>query len=179
MILCVGQVRSGFAEREAFQKVDGPFRTQLAPAGGAMGYGGARCHRGQAGLPGAPVVCFAGDGCFLMSGQELVPAVQYGLKILFLVINNGRYGTLRMHQEREYPRRLLGTDLQNPDFAAYVRALGAHGETVRSNAQFALALERTLSATGPALIELVIDPDAITLRTSLTAIPRAALAKRR
>lgn len=144
-----------------------------------MGYGGARRHRGQAGLPGAPVVCFAGDGCFLMSGQELVPAVQYGLKILFLVINNGRYGTLRMHQEREYPRRLLGTDLQNPDFAAYVRALGAHGETVRSNAQFALALERTLSATGPALIELVIDPDAITPRTSLTAIPRAALAKRR
>ncbi len=157
----------------------GPFRTQLAPASGAMGYGLPAAIAAKLVCPERPVVCFAGDGCFLMTGQELATAVQYGLEILFLVVNNGMYGTIRMHQEREYPGRVHGTGLENPDFAAYARSFGAHGETVRATAEFPRALERALSAGGPALIELVIDPDAITPRTTLTAIRSAALAKRR
>jgi acetolactate synthase-1/2/3 large subunit len=156
----------------------GAFRTQLAPTSGAMGYGvpaaiAARLHE-----PRRPVVCFAGDGCFLMTGQELATAAQYGADVLFLVVNNGMYGTIRMHQEREYPKRVHGTALRNPDFAALARSYGAHGETVRATAEFGPALERALASGRPALIELVIDPDAITTRTTLSAIRKAALAKR-
>jgi acetolactate synthase-1/2/3 large subunit len=157
----------------------GPFRTQLAPASGAMGYGAPAAIAAKLVCPEHPVVCFAGDGCFLMTGQELATAVQYGLEILFLVVNNGMYGTIRMRQEREYPGRVHSTGLENPDFAAYARSFGAHGETVRATAQFPRALERAPSAGGPALIELVIDADAIMPRTTLTAIRSAALAKRR
>ena len=156
----------------------GAFRTQLAPTSGAMGYGvpaaiAARLHE-----PRRPVVCFAGDGCFLMTGQELATAAQYGADVLFLVVNNGMYGTIRMHQEREYPERVHGTALRNPDFAALARSYGAHGETVRATAEFGPALERALASGRPALIELVIDPDAITPRTTLSAIRKAALAQR-
>ena len=119
------------------------------------------------------------SGDFLMNGQELATAVQYGLPIVFVVVNNGMYGTIRMHQEREYPARVYGTALVNPDFAALARAYGASGETVQETAQFAPAFERaieTAEATGkPALIEVRIDPQAITTSTTLDAIRARAL----
>jgi acetolactate synthase-1/2/3 large subunit len=110
-----------------------------------------------------------------MNGQELATAVQYGLGIVFIVVNNGMYGTIRMHQEREYPGRVYGTSLANPDFAALARAYGALGETVERTAEFAPAFERALAYGGPALLELRIDPEAITPRTTLSAIREAAL----
>jgi acetolactate synthase-1/2/3 large subunit len=150
------------------------FASQLAPTSGAMGYGVPAAVAAKALVPERTVVCFAGDGDFLMSGQELATAVQYGLAILVLVVNNGMYGTIRMHQERRYPGRVVGTELRNPDFAAYARSFGAHGEVVERTDDFAGALERSLDADAPALIELRIDPDAITPRTTLSAIRAGA-----
>jgi acetolactate synthase-1/2/3 large subunit len=121
-------------------------------------------------VPERPAICFAGDGDFLMSAQELATAVQYDLPIVVLVVNNGMYGTIRMHQERHYPGRVVGTDLVNPDFAAFARAFGAHGETVTETAQFADAVERALASGTSAVLELRIDPEAINPRTTLTAI---------
>jgi len=146
------------------------FRTQLAPTSGAMGYGVPAAVAAKAVHPDRPVICFAGDGDFLMTGQELATAVQYELPLLILVVDNGMYGTIRMHQERHYPGRVVGTDLCNPDFAAYAQAFGAHGETVTETAQFADAFERALGAGRPALLHLRIDPEAINPRTTLTAI---------
>jgi acetolactate synthase-1/2/3 large subunit len=146
------------------------FRTQVATSSGAMGYGVPAGVAAQVACPGRRVVSFNGDGDFLMNGQELATAVQYELPVLFLVFNNGLYGTIRMHQEREYPGRVIGTALRNPDFAALARAYGLHGETVRRTAEFAPALERALGAKGPALIELVYDPELITPNTTLKAI---------
>jgi acetolactate synthase-1/2/3 large subunit len=144
--------------------------TQAAPTSGAMGYGVPAAVAAQAVAPDRTVVCFAGDGDFLMSGQELATAVQYELPIVILVVNNGMYGTIRMHQERHFPGRVVGTDLVNPDFAAYARAFGAYGETVTQTSEFADAFERALSAGSPALLELQIDPEAINPRTTLSAI---------
>ena len=144
--------------------------TQLAPTSGAMGYGVPAAVAAKALSPESTVVCFAGDGDFLMSGQELATAVQYELPIIVIVVNNGMYGTIRMHQERQFPGRVVGTDLVNPDFAAYARAFGAHGETVTETAAFPDAFERALTAGTPALLELRIDPEAINPRTTLSAI---------
>jgi acetolactate synthase-1/2/3 large subunit len=144
--------------------------TQAAPTSGAMGYGVPAAVAAKAIAPERTVICFAGDGDFLMSGQELATAVQYDLPILILVVNNGMYGTIRMHQERHFPGRVVGTDLVNPDFAAYARAFGAHGETVAQTSEFADALDRALDAGRPALLELQIDPEAINPRTTLSAI---------
>jgi acetolactate synthase I/II/III large subunit len=144
--------------------------TQLAPTSGAMGYGVPAAVAAKALSPESTVVCFAGDGDFLMSGQELATAVQYELPIIVIVVNNGMYGTIRMHQERQFPGRVVGTDLVNPDFAAYARAFGAHGETVTETAAFPDAFERALAAGTPAVLELRIDPEAINPRTTLTAI---------
>src|SRR4029078_7763985 len=110
----------------------------------------------------------------LMNGQELATAVQYRANFVALVVNNGLYGTIRMHQEREYPGRVYGTNLRNPDFAAYARAFGAHGETVERTADFAPAFERAWNAGKPALLELRIDPDAISPATTLSAIREKA-----
>lgn len=150
------------------------FPTQLAPTSGSMGYGVPAAVAAKAVLPERTVVCFAGDGCFLMHGQELATAVQYGLKIIVLVVNNGMYGTIRMHQERNYPARVSGTELINPDFAAYARAFGAHGEVVEETSAFMPAFERALAAEGPSLIELRIDPEAITPKATLSEIRQAA-----
>jgi acetolactate synthase I/II/III large subunit len=144
--------------------------TQLAPTSGAMGYGVPAAVAAKVLSPESTVVCFAGDGDFLMSGQELATAVQYELPIIVIVVNNGMYGTIRMHQERQFPGRVVGTDLVNPDFAAYARAFGAHGETVTETAAFPDALERALAAGTPAVLELRIDPEAINPRTTLSAI---------
>ncbi len=151
------------------------YPTQLAPTSGAMGYGVPAAVAAKALLPERTVICFTGDGDFLMSGQELATAVQYELPIIVLVVNNGMYGTIRMHQERQYPGRVVGTDLVNPDFAAYARAFGVRGETVTETAQFADALERALGAGTSALIELRIDPEAINPRTTLSRIRAEAL----
>jgi len=122
-------------------------------------------------------VCFAGDGDFLMTGQELATAVQYELPVVILVINNGMYGTIRMHQERHYPGRVFGTDLVNPDFARYAEAFGAFGEVVERTEQFEGTFERALAAGRPALVELRVDPEGITPRQTLTQIREAAQAR--
>src|SRR6266849_5944498 len=154
-------------------------RTQVAPTNGSMGYGVPAGVAAKVAHPERLVVSINGDGDFLMNGQELATAVQYGLPVIFLVVNNGMYGTIRMHQERDYPARVYGTALQNPDFAALARAYGAHGATVEETAQFAPAFERavreTASSGKPALIEVRIDPQAITTSTTLDAIRARAL----
>jgi acetolactate synthase-1/2/3 large subunit len=150
------------------------YPSQLAPTSGAMGYGIPAAIAAKLVEPERTVICFAGDGDFLMSGQELATAMQYELPIIVLVVNNGMYGTIRMHQERQYPGRVVGTDLVNPDFAAYARAFGAHGATVTETAQFAEALETALAAGTSALIELRTDPEAINPRTTLTKLREAA-----
>jgi acetolactate synthase-1/2/3 large subunit len=105
-----------------------------------------------------------------MNGQELATAAQYDVKVLFIVVNNSMYGTIRMHQEREYPEHVSGTQLKNPDFAALARAYGLHGEIVETTADFEAAFERAWAAKTSALLELRVDPDAITPRTTLSAI---------
>jgi acetolactate synthase-1/2/3 large subunit len=150
------------------------FPSQLAPTSGAMGYGVPAAVAAKAVEPARTVLCFAGDGDFLMSGQELATAAQYELPILVVVVNNGMYGTIRMHQERRYPGRVVGTELQNPDFAAYARAFGAHGEVVERTEEFAGALDRALGSGGPALLELRVDPEAITPRLTLSEIRAGA-----
>jgi len=151
------------------------FRTELAPTSGSMGYGVPSAVAAKLVHPDRPVVSFSGDGDFLMCGQELATAAQYDLKIVFIVVNNGMYGTIRMHQERDYPGRVSGTDLKNPDFAALARAYGLHGETVEKTADFEAAFERAWKAKTASLIEMRIDPEAITTRTTLSAIRAAAL----
>jgi len=150
-------------------------RSQLGPTSGAMGYGVPSAVAAKLVFPQRTVASFSGDGCFLMNGQELATAAQYDLKILFFVINNGMYGTIRMHQEREYPARVHGTDLRNPDFAALANAYGIHGAAVERTDEFPQALADALAQQGPALIELRTDPEAITTRGSLSAMRENAL----
>jgi acetolactate synthase-1/2/3 large subunit len=153
----------------------GGFRTQLAPTSGAMGYGVPAGVAAAIVHPERTVVSFAGDGDFLMTGQELATAAQYDAKVLFVVVNNGMYGTIRMHQEREFPGRVSGTSLKNPDFAALARAYGLHGEIVETTADFEGAFDRAREAKGSALIEVRIDPDAISPRATLSSIRAEAL----
>jgi len=150
------------------------FRTQLGSTNGSMGYGLPAAVAAKLARPDRPVLAICGDGDFLMNGQEFATAVQYGAAFVALVVNNGKYGTIRMHQEREYPGRVFGTELRNPDFAAYARAFGGHGEIVERTEDFAPAFERAWAAGKPALLELRIDPDAITPATTLSAIREKA-----
>jgi acetolactate synthase-1/2/3 large subunit len=152
------------------------FLTQLAPTSGSMGYGTPAAVAAKRLFPERVVVAFAGDGCFLMNGQELATAVQYGLDIVILVVNNGMYGTIRMNQEMEYPGRVKGSELRNPDFALLARAYGAHGETVKRTEEFEPAFERALAAGKPALLDLHLHPEAITTTRTLTEIREQALA---
>jgi len=150
-------------------------KSQLAPTSGAMGYGvpaavaAALCH------PDRPVFAVTGDGDFMMNGQELATAVQYGARPIVLLVNNGMFGTIRMHQEREYPARVYGTALRNPDFVKLAQAYGCHAEQVTETAQFPAALQRALACGTAALIELVIDPQAITAATTIDEIRAKAL----
>jgi acetolactate synthase-1/2/3 large subunit len=146
------------------------FATQAAPTSGSMGYGTPGAVAAKALFPDREVIAFAGDGCFLMNGQEFATAIQYDLPIIVIVVNNGTYGTIRMHQEREYPGRVVGTDLKNPDFAALARAYGGHGETVEATADFAPAFDRARASRKPAIIEIKLDPEAITPTRTLTDI---------
>ena len=155
-------------------------RTHLAPTSGAMGYGVPAAIAASLLEPHRTVVNIAGDGDFLMNGQELATATMHGAgrgvgKLVSIVVDNGSYGTIRMHQEREYPGRVSGSDLGNPDFAALARAYGWHaGERVDTTAAFEPALVAALSADGPALIHLRLDADVITSRTTLAAIRKKA-----
>jgi acetolactate synthase I/II/III large subunit len=154
------------------------WRTQLAPTSGSMGYSVPAAVAAKIAAPARTVVAIAGDGEFLMNGQEFATAMQYGAAIVVLVVNNGMYGTIRMHQEREYPGRVSGTELANPDFAAYARAFGGHGERVERTADFAPAFGRALASGKPAIRELKIDPEAITPSATLSGLRAAALAKK-
>ncbi|RON29878.1 thiamine pyrophosphate-binding protein [Pseudomonas brassicacearum] len=146
------------------------YRTQLGPTNGSMGYGVPAAVAAKLTCPDRVVVSFSGDGCFLMNGQEIATAAQYGANVIFIVINNGMYGTIRMHQERNYPGRVSGTELRNPDFAALAQAYGLHGEVVTATSKFAPAFERCLGMSRPSLIEVRVDPEALTPRLSLTQI---------
>jgi acetolactate synthase-1/2/3 large subunit len=152
------------------------YGTQLAPTSGSMGYGlpaavGAKCL-----YPQRTVVCFAGDGDFMMHGQELATAVQYNLPIVIILLDNGMFGTIRMHQERNYPARVFATELKNPDFCALAFAYGAHGERVERTDEFAPALARALQSGKPALIHCLIDPQAITPAATLDSLRAQGLA---
>lgn len=153
------------------------FATQVAPTSGSMGYGLPAAVAMKRLHPARTVVAFAGDGDFLMNGQELATAVQYGLPIVVVVCDNGLYGTIRMHQEREYPTRISATELRNPDFAAYARAFGGFGATVETTADFAPAFAAAQASGLPAILHLRIDPEAITPTTTLAKIRATALAR--
>jgi len=153
------------------------YRGQLAPYSGSMGYGVPAAVAAKLAHPQRQVISWSGDGCFLMNGQELATAVQYALPIVFVVIDNGMYGTIRMHQERSYPGRVSGTSLRNPDFAALARAYGAHGETVLRTDDFAPAFERALAAGTAALVHVRLDPQALTMDATLDEIRARAEAR--
>jgi acetolactate synthase-1/2/3 large subunit len=146
------------------------YRTQLAPTSGSMGYGMPAAIAAKLAHPERAVVNFQGDGDFLMTGQELATAVQYGLPIVTVISNNGAYGTIRMHQEREYPGRVIGTTLVNPDFAAYARSFGAEGFTVEETADFAPAFAEALASSKPSVIVLKVDLEAISVKKTLTEV---------
>ncbi len=146
------------------------FRSQLAPTSGAMGYGVPAAIAAKSMYPDRAVVALAGDGCFMMAGQELATAMQYDLRVIFIVVNNSHFGTIRMHQERHYPGRVHGTGLTNPDFAAFARSFGAHGELVERTEDFLPALERAQAAKRPALIEIRMPQEASTPGATLEQI---------
>ncbi|WP_226780261.1 thiamine pyrophosphate-binding protein [Oceaniglobus trochenteri] len=151
------------------------FGTQLAPTSGSMGYGFPAAVAASIAYPGRCVVCMAGDGCFQMTLNEMSTAIQHGATPITVVVNNGRYGTIRMHQENHYPGRVSGTDLANPDFAALARAYGGHGEIVERTGDFAEAFVRARAANLPAVIELRVDSDILSTGQSLSATRAAAL----
>ncbi|HEY0284275.1 MAG TPA: thiamine pyrophosphate-binding protein [Vicinamibacterales bacterium] len=146
--------------------------TELAPVSGAMGYGLPASVAAKLRHPNRTVVCFAGDGCFLMYPQELSTAVQFGAAIIVLIVNNGMYGTIRMHQERRYPGRVSGTSIENPDFVALARSFGAYAERVSETEGFLDAFARAARAGVPALLELCVDADQITPGVRLTRTER-------
>ena len=152
------------------------FGTQLAPTSGSMGYGVPAAIAAKRTAPARTVVAVAGDGDFLMTGQEFATAVQYDIPVVVVLIDNGMYGTIRMHQEREFPGRVFGTTLKNPDFAAYARAFGGFGVTVETDAEFKPALDAAFASGQPAIVHVKLDPEAITPVASLSAIREKALA---
>ena len=153
------------------------FATHIAPTSASMGYGMPSAVAMQRLYPERTVVCLNGDGDFLMNGQEFATAVMYGLPIVVIIADNGIYGTIRMHQERDYPGRVSGTYLRNPDFCAYARAFGGFGATVERTADFADAFKAAQQSGQPAIIHVKIDPEAITPATTLSKIREQALAK--
>ena len=155
------------------------YRTQLAPTSGSMGYGVPAAVAAALAHPDRQVVCFAGDGCFLMTGQELATASQYGANMTVIVANNGMYGTIRMHQERHYPERVHGTGLANPDFAMLARSFGGQGVRVETDGEFDAALDEALTHRGLSLIEVVMDPRALSPGATLEEVRAAGLARRR
>ncbi|MCB1491512.1 MAG: thiamine pyrophosphate-binding protein [Rhodobiaceae bacterium] len=147
---------------------------QVAPTSGSMGYGLPAAIAAKLRLPERPVICFAGDGCIQMTIQEIGTACQTGAAVKILVVDNGIYGTIRMHQERHYPGRISATDIQNPDFGAIARAYGAFGAKVEKDADFAGAFAEAMAFDGPALLHLVTDSEAISPSTTLAKIRAAS-----
>jgi acetolactate synthase-1/2/3 large subunit len=154
------------------------FGQHVAPTSGSMGYGVPAAVAMKRLYPDRPVVCIAGDGDFLMNGQEFATAVQYGLPFIVVIADNGIYGTIRMHQEREYPGRIFATDLRNPDFAAYARAFGGFGADVERTADFPAAFKEAQASGKPSIIRLAIDPEAITPGMTLAKIRANSLTER-
>ncbi len=152
------------------------FASQLAPTSGSMGYGLPAGVGGKRLWPQREVVVFAGDGDFLMHGQEFATAVQYGLPIIVVLLDNAMYGTIRMHQEKHYPGRISATQLKNPDFRGYAEVFGGHGERVTSTEAFGPALARARASGKPAILHCLLDPEAITPGSTLQSIRNAALA---
>jgi acetolactate synthase-1/2/3 large subunit len=144
--------------------------TQLAPTSGTMGYGLPASVAAALRFQDRPVVCVAGDGDFLMNGQELATAAARKLDLLVILVDNGSYGTIRMHQERDYPKRVSGTDLANPDFAALARAYGGWAETVERTADFAPALDRAVDQRGIRLLHLKTDVEEISNQTTISKL---------
>ncbi len=151
----------------------------VGPTSGSMGYGFPAALGMQTLFPKRTVVCIAGDGDFLMTGQDFATAVQYELPVIVVVSDNGLYGTIRMHQEREYPARVVATHLKNPDFAGYAQVFGGFGVRVEKTSDFPAAFEAAKKSRKPAIIQLMVDPEAITPGQSLTAIRDKALGQRR
>ena len=152
------------------------YGTLYAPASGSMGYGLPSAVAMKRLMPERTVVAFCGDGDFMMTGQEFATAVQYELPLIAIVVDNGMYGTIRMHQERHHPGRVIATTLRNPDFAAYAKAFGGVGFTVEKTADFAAAFKAAQQAGKPAIIHVKVDPEAIAPATTLSAIRKQAQA---
>jgi acetolactate synthase-1/2/3 large subunit len=150
------------------------FGTQLAPTSGSMGYGVPAAVLAKRQHPEKVVIAFAGDGCFLMNGQEFATAVQFNIPFITVVVDNGMYGTIRMHQENHYPHRVSATDLKNPDFAALAKAYGGHGERVETTEEFAPAFERALASGKPAILHCLLDPQAISAGRTIDELRQAA-----
>ncbi|HEV2624264.1 MAG TPA: thiamine pyrophosphate-binding protein [Xanthobacteraceae bacterium] len=154
------------------------FGQHVAPASGSMGYGVPAAVAMKRLYPQRQVICVAGDGDFLMNGQEFATAVQYGLPFTTIIFDNGMYGTIRMHQERDYPGRISATDLRNPDFAAYARTFGGFGVSVERTEDFPQAFREAEASGQPAIVRLAIDPESITPGTTLAKIRAKALAEK-
>ncbi len=155
------------------------FGSHVAPASGSMGYGVPAAVAMKRLHPDRQVVCLAGDGDFLMNGQEFATAVQYDLPFTTIIVDNGMYGTIRMHQEREYPGRISATQLRNPDFPAYARAFGGFGVSVERTQDFPAAFQAAQASGKPAIIRLAVDPEAITPATTLAKIRARAIAEKK
>ena len=151
------------------------YRTQLAPTSGSMGYSVPAAIAAKLHTPGQTVISLSGDGCFLMTSQELATAKQYGLAIIYLVVNNGMYGTIRMHQERNYPGRKIATELHNPDFVSYAASFGIAGERVEATDDFPAALKRAREQKSGYLIELIVDREALTPMQTLSEATQQGL----
>ena len=183
MAAIMGQLREGLAEDAILTNGAGNFavwsnkyfkfgpgQRLLAPQSGAMGYGLPAAIAAGVACPGRQVICFAGDGDFQMTCQELATAVQAGVKPVVLILNNGIYGTIRAHQERRYPARVSGTTMVNPDFAALARSYGLMGERVGTTAEFAPAFARALAAPLGAVLDIALSPEALSPRVTLSAM---------
>ena len=154
------------------------FGSHIAPASGSMGYGVPAAVAMKRLYPERTVICLAGDGDFLMNGQEFATAVQYELPIVVVIVDNGMYGTIRMHQEREYPGRISATTLRNPDFPAYARAFGGFGVSIERTQDFPDAFGAAIASGKPAIVRLAVDPEAITPAATLSNIRAKSLAAR-
>ncbi len=152
------------------------YHSHIASTSGSMGYGFPAALGAKTLYPERMVVCVAGDGDFLMTGQDFATAVQYERQVIVVIADNSLYGTIRMHQEREYPGRVIATQLRNPDFVAYARAFGGHGVLVEKTADFPPAFAQAVASGKPAIIHLKIDPEAITPAATLTSIREKSLA---
>ena len=151
------------------------YRTQLAPTSGSMGYAVPAAIAAKLVSPDQPVISLSGDGCFLMTAQEMATARKYNANVIYLVVNNSMYGTIRMHQERHHPQRMIATDLVNPDFVTYAAAFGIDGERVVNTSDFPAALARAREAANGYLIELIVDEQALTPTQTLDEITQQGL----